>query len=118
MSLVSTYELEIQQWWANVCVDEELLNTRLVMQYRLDSLAYQLCVMHQVPSKVLQRDEVVATWPATRWDNFLVAIGLKSKATYKALKFTEMLTFPGIEVPPSMRSGMRIHTYTTTELLK
>lgn len=115
---VRTSELEIQQFWATQLIDEDLLstaNTKLYVSYALESLAYSLRVMHKTAAQTLQQDKEVAKWPRTRWDNFLVAIGLSKYAKYTRLKFTEMLTFPTIELPPQLATKMRIYTQTSLQ---
>jgi hypothetical protein len=109
---MNTIELEIQQFWAGILIDDAMLrNSKVQVSYRLENLAYQVRVLHKTAAQTLQNDKEVAKWPATRWDNFLVAVGLKKYAKYARLKFTEMLTFPSIELPPYLQDKTRIYTH-------
>lgn len=92
-------ELMVRDWVASSACDLEHVhpdNLKTYVHYLMENLAHIISMKLRMPCLELQKDEVVADWPATWWDHLKCRLGLKYEVTQ--LRCSEVLAIPEIPV--------------------
>lgn len=86
---------------------------RARLQWDVEGAMNHLRLYMMLPSKVLQKDRVIAEYPKTLWDHIKAALGLKHRTVQ--VYFQEVLYFPKVKIPPELgpvRVGTEVHART------